>query len=132
MGLSPRRLETLRLETIALAANRNNVAGHLCILFQLLPQPRDVNVHGAGSDKWLVVPHPREQALAGKHLAAMVDQLPEQLQFFSGKTDRSPGARHFATIEIHCHVAELELHYGRERRLSETAKHGAHPREQFL
>lgn len=49
----------LRLETVALAANREDVTRHLRVFFELLPQPCNVNVHRARPDKRLVVPDTR-------------------------------------------------------------------------
>ena len=51
------RLDRLRLEAVAFASHSDNVAGQLRIILKLLPQPCDVNIYRARSDKRLVVPY---------------------------------------------------------------------------
>jgi hypothetical protein len=46
----------LWLERVAFSANCDDVSGHLRILFELLPQPCNVDIHRARSDEWLVMP----------------------------------------------------------------------------
>ena len=49
-----------RDERITLAAHRHDVARILGVLFKLLAQPSDVNVHGPGTDERLTLPNARQ------------------------------------------------------------------------
>ena len=90
----------LRFERISLPAHRDDITGGLWILFELLPQPGNVNVYRARPDEGLIVPDAGQQALSGENLSAMIDQLPEQLQFFRRKADGRAAAQHFPAFRL--------------------------------
>ena len=49
----------LRLKAVAFAANGDNVAGCLRVLFELVPQPGNVNIDSTRPNERLVLPYTR-------------------------------------------------------------------------
>ena len=58
------------------------------LLAELGPQAPDVDVDGAGAAVVLVAPHPRQQRLAGEHLAGVRGEELEQLVLHVGEVER--------------------------------------------
>src|SRR6266404_4717439 len=78
---------------IAGSVQRQDKARMRAILFHLLAQLHHVRVYGTRSGIILVAPHVFEQAIPAERLAAMQDEVAQQVQFLGGKIDRLPGTR---------------------------------------
>lgn len=120
------RTYRLGFEGVTFASNGHDVTGSLGIRFQFLPQPGNVHIHGPRPDEGLIVPDAREQALPGQGLAAMVDQMAEQLDLLGGQVHRGTLSEHFAPLEINIDITESVSENGRQGRLSEATqtRHG--------
>ena len=71
------------------------------VVFELLPQPGDVDVDGPRRRHRVVAPHLVEQLVARQRGAAMLDEVPQQLELARGQVERLPGLGHFRLAEIH-------------------------------
>ena len=68
---------------IAEAVNGLDKPGIFRIRFELLPQPRDMNVDRARRRHRVVAPNFVEQLIAGDDFTATPDQVPQDLEFAS-------------------------------------------------
>ncbi len=115
-----------------MSAHGDDVAGYLRVVFELLPEPGDVDVYSPGPDERLVLPNARQQALARENVPTMVDEMPQQMHFFGGKAHWGATTQHLTAIKIDCDVAEPVLQNGGQRSLPKTPEQGAHACEQFV
>src|SRR5207248_11305407 len=101
-----------RYEFIATAVNRDNMTRFLGIIFQLLPQLRDMYVHRAGVADGLIAPHLIQQFFPGNRRLPMGDQVAQELELPSGELDWLTFARHFLTAKIDRQIFETEYGIG--------------------
>src|SRR6185437_15436426 len=96
------------IEAIALAANRLNMAGILRIALELLPDPGDVHVDGAGGDVGAVLPNFAQQLLARDHAMAVINQIAQELQLFLRHADGLTAFADLGALEIDVDIFEME------------------------
>ena len=78
------------------------------LLAELGPQPTDVDVDRAGAAVVLVAPHPRQQDLAGEHLAGVLREELEQLVLHVREVERATGDRCLVGLEVERQLAVLD------------------------
>ena len=75
-------------------------------LLDLLPQAGDVDVDGARQRHLVVAPHLRQQRVARQRGAAVLDEVPQQLELARRQLHGSPAARDLRPPEVDDDVAE--------------------------
>src|SRR5215510_9394316 len=105
--------------------NGQNMSRPVRIGLQLPAQPEHMRVHGPGRRKALVAPDLVEQAFTRDHLAAVLGEVDQEIEFLS----REP---HFFSCPEDAPAARLDA-YDAERKLAalgpwpRPAQHRAHP-----
>ena len=81
------RLEslTLRCKPIAFSTNRVNVPGIVCVVFDLLPQPRNVHVERTRGSLAGIRPYLTQNFLSRYHGAAALHQVVQQLELLQSE-----------------------------------------------
>src|SRR5581483_3386916 len=77
-------------ELVAEAVDGDDELRRPGMTLDLLPQPRDVDVHRARQRHLVVPPHVGQQLLARQRLAAPIDEVPQQLELARRQIDRHP------------------------------------------
>jgi hypothetical protein len=108
--------------------NREDVLGSVGRAFDFLPQLGDEIVDGARGGKLFVAPYLVENLFAGDHLAGMLDEVAEQIEFARGELDARLAAPRLVQLEIDLDVADANHVRGRLL-LAGPAQHGANPRQ---
>src|ERR1019366_6551402 len=80
-GMSAPHMSNSPGETVAYAADGVNVAGILRVVFELLAQPGDMHIDGAGGDAGLILPYGLQQFVARDHVAPALDEIAQKLEF---------------------------------------------------
>src|SRR4051812_38991645 len=75
---------------------------------ELPSQLADMDVDRAGVTRKRVAPHALEQLVACQHEAAMIEQLPEQVEFFRRELDLLFADTHLAATGVDVEVAVLD------------------------
>src|SRR5690348_15585755 len=81
----------------------------LGILLEFLAEPQHVGVDRPGGGKLLVAPHLVEEAVAGDHLAAVLDEIAEEVELLARQPHLATRAEGLAAAEADPHVPEREL-----------------------
>ena len=79
--------EALAHELVAQPVNRQDVLRDARVRFELLPQPRDVDIDRARRRRGVVAPHLGEQLLARNRRAAVLDEIAEEVKLLGRELD---------------------------------------------
>src|SRR5437899_6895664 len=99
----------------------------LRVVFQLLPQPADVNVNGAGQHSGVIAPNLAQQFIARKRSAALGDKVAQQLKLSRGEFDLLTVAKHLGAPKVYYDRAKAK----RVERLRCARRGPAPPQQRF-
>src|SRR6266536_1069390 len=85
--------------------------GNRAVVAELAPELAHVNVHCAGVAREGVAPHPLEQLVAREHEAAVVEQLPQEVELLGGELDVVARHRHLAAAGVDAQLAVLHRRF---------------------
>ena len=80
--------------------HRDDVLGVRGVVLDLLAELGDVHVHGAGEGDGVVVPDGVEELLAGDDLAAVLDEVGEELELAGRDVDRLAAFLGLVALEV--------------------------------
>src|SRR5580765_907760 len=93
-------------EFVAEAVDGEDVFRGLRVALDLLTQTRDVHVNGPRQRRLVVAPHVRQQRLARQRRAAMLDEVPQQLELERRQLHGLPRALDLGAPEVDDDLAE--------------------------
>src|SRR5438874_7584368 len=102
----------LRDEAVADTRNRVDVMGLLGVALDLLAQPVDMSVDGAGLDLDLVAPDLAKQLATADHLASLRCEQGEEVELGQGEGDFLAVAPHLTAVHVDDEAWELEARLG--------------------
>lgn len=119
-------------ESVAFAAGGEDVPGILGVVFNLLPQPGDVDVHGARCDVTHFLPDVLEDPLARDHRAAVIDEEAQEFHLLGGKIDGTAFPRKLHPTKVHRVVPKFDARDGSEGLLAHATQEHVDAREQLV
>jgi hypothetical protein len=84
------------------------MAGCLGVLFELLPQPDDVRVHGPRVREGIVTPDGIEQDIAAERFARILQEKREEVKLGARKAHLVTVLPHHPALEIHLNVGKRD------------------------